>query len=255
MPVQGDSASELKRLRELVARLTGENHTLRRELMALERERFAFTLGDIGAALARAADLAERAMDEELLDSRYVVAGLEATLRGTVTVSGGTLVVQPPRLEGANQPAGLGTLRLNLGRIPAAPTGAETLGNDTDALTSALLDAQAAFSRSLSPRDEQAVGEMLGLLTQILSWGREAVPSELLAALGQLARSARRIADGLAVANQPETYQASVEQLISEIDTISKGGHLTSPAANRLSRALKNLANAYRDLMYADDPS
>lgn len=163
-PMSNDT--EVKALRDQIARLITQNLELKRQLEELRREQADATMADIAAATVHAVRAAEQAIAAESPDGhRYIISELQTTLRGYIAPRADQFVLRLPTAQQAIPPGYLGSLQLTVGQMPALPA-APIL---TQALVSGLEEAQALFSKWEQTPGAPAAQAVVTQLTHLLA--------------------------------------------------------------------------------------
>ncbi|MBL8190722.1 MAG: hypothetical protein JNK38_22075 [Acidobacteria bacterium] len=177
---------QIKLLRDQVARLISQNLELRRQLDDFEREKTGLTIDEIGSVLIQAMRSAEEALAAESPnESRYLISQLQTTLRGFLSRQATTLTLRMPRPEQTVPTDNLGSVQLNLVRVPPP-----VLPNEVAAFGSALEIAQAAFNAWSQRAGANVAGQIVALATQMRATLSQWTADAFLASVRALADAA-----------------------------------------------------------------
>lgn len=250
-PMSNDT--EVKVLRDQIARLITQNLELKRQLEELRREQADATMADIAAAAVHAVRAAEQAIAAASPDgNRYIISELQTTLRGYIAPRADQFVLRLPTAQQAIPPGYLGSLHLTLGQTPTLSTPAAP--SLTQALVNALETAQAIFSNWEQTPDAPAAQAVIAQLTHLLALHPNWEGNEF-------SRAIHALADAMATFSAPfareelgeafRNYQSSLQQFYEYVQSVRQARsfifddlpHLAA-LFNRLTQHLQQLSLA-----------
>ncbi len=250
------TASEVKLLRDEIARLLTVNIDLRRQLEDLRRERSETPVESLAAAVAQSLRAAQAALVADAGEAapHYTISDIDATFRGIVVGTPTSLALRLPMPEYGVLPGHLGSIRMALAAAPPpagspAPT-VKVPPSPATRMAAALDSLQTAMGSWPAGRGATAARDMVTRTTQLLgagnAWDDPETLAESAAAIGTTLRRLAKAVEAPKGASRavPHRYQEAAGWLLDIARAVRAGQTPPADALAGIAAAAEHVSRA-----------